>query len=422
MKLSIFSNIDLHNPDSIELKSGWKVNFLSFSLEKSETQADGTPGIAPLVILGGAFQKFHSFKKEVEVLCQDMPVVLVDLPGQGSNDQLGEGLNFDDYAAILRDFLDELKIKKIVPVALSYGSAIGFTFAAHYPERTHRLILGGTTPKLRKSVRILLEESIEAMNEGRMKDFSTGVILNLFNYSQRKRIKIPRLLIRGFHKSLMNLSEEDKKRYLVNTTRLLNLNGLGDRAPQCETLVIAGEFDNFTTPSECLEVANRCEKRVVGILRNCDHLAPFVRKNLMISTYRSFALHGEVEDSEGISNYAHRDIPLEKKILEPRWTYTGQVKIKCPQNTWEHYVNVINLNSYGLCVDVGENIISQEKLQNSKIEFVNEGFELDTIFFASSRDGIRGIFKRYDFDTYDKLEKFTERLGQNSCIFQPTSL
>jgi len=422
MKLSIFSNIDLQNPDCIELKSGWKVNYLCLSLDKANTQPDGTPGIAPLVILGGAFQKFHSFKKEVEALCLDMPVVLVDLPGQGSNDQLGENLNFADYADILKEFLDSQNIDKIVPIALSYGSAIGFTFAAQYPERAHRLILGGTTPKLRKSVRILLEESIQAMNEGRMKDFSTGVILNLFNYSQRKRTKVPRLLIRGFHKSLMNLSEEDKKRYLVNTTRLLNLDGLGDKAPQCETLVIAGEFDNFTTPTECLEVANRCDKRIVGILRNCDHLAPFVKKALMIDTYRNFALHGVLVENEGISNYTRRDIPLEKKILEPRWTYTGQVKLKCPENTWEHYVNVINLNSYGLCVDLGDKLVSQDKLQNSKIEFVSEGFELDTIFFDSSRDGIRGIFKRYDFDTYDKLEQFTERLGQKSCIFHPTSL
>ena len=422
MKLSIFSNIDLQNPDCIELKSGWKVNYLCLSLDKANTQPDGTPGIAPLVILGGAFQKFHSFKKEVEALCLDMPVILVDLPGQGSNDQLGENLNFEDYAHILKEFLDSQNIDKIVPIALSYGSAIGFTFAAQYPERAHRLILGGTTPKLRKSVRILLEESIQAMNEGRMKDFSTGVILNLFNYSQRKRTKVPRLLIRGFHKSLMNLSEEDKKRYLVNTTRLLNLDGLGDKTPQCETLVIAGEFDNFTTPTECLEVANRCDKRIVAILRDCDHLAPFVKKALMIDTYRNFALHGVLVENEGISNYTQRDIPLEKKILEPRWTYNGQVKLKCPENTWEHYVNVINLNSYGLCVDLGDKLVSQDKLQNSKIEFVSEGFELDTIFFDSSRDGIRGIFKRYDFDTYDKLEQFTERLGQKSYIFHPTSL
>ncbi len=422
MKLSIFSNIDLQNPDCIELKGGWKVNYLCFSLDKAEPKEDGTPGIAPLVILGGAFQKFHSFKKEVEELCEVMPVILVDLPGQGSNNQLGAELNFEDYAHILKDFLDALGVQKIVPVALSYGSAIGFTFAAQYPERTHRLILGGTTPKLRKSVRILLEESIEAMKQGRMKDFSTGVILNLFNYSQRKRTKVPRLLIRGFHKSLMNLTEEDKERYLVNTTRLLNLDGLGDTVPQCETLVISGEFDNFTTPTECLEVANRCPKRILGILRDCDHLAPFVKKNLMIDTYRDFALHGKLTDNPGISNYEAREIPLEKRILEPRWTYEGEVKLKCPQNSWEHYVNVINLNSYGLCVDVGDKLISQEQLQNSKIEFVTEGFELDTIFFASSRDGIRGIFKRYDFDTYDKLEKFTQRLGQNSCIFSPTSL
>jgi len=415
MKFSLFSTIDLQHHKTMTVEGGWKVNYLAFAEEKFA-------GIPPLVILGGAFQKFHSFKKEVENLSKFLPVVLVDLPGQGGNNQLAESLSFEDYAHILKSFVDEMGMERITPVALSYGSAIGYTYAALYPESTHRLILGGTTPKLRKSTRILLEESLKAMEQGRMKDFSTGVILNLFNYSQRKRTKIPRMLIRGFHKSLMTLSEEDKGRYYANTSRLLKLNGLGKLKPQCETLVLAGEFDNFTTPSECLAVANMCEKSIVGILRNCDHLAPFVRKELMINTYKSFALEGKIYEGEGISLYEHAEIPLEKKILEPRWSYPGEAKLKCPVSDWEQVVSIVDFNSYGLRIDLKDKYISSDKLRNLNVEFMGKDLELEAIFFDSTRDGLRGIFKRYDFDTYEKLEKFLSNLDASTKVFTPQSL
>ncbi|MEC7275550.1 MAG: alpha/beta hydrolase [Bdellovibrionota bacterium] len=424
MKFKLFSALDLREHKVMEVlcptKDGrlkqWQVNYLAFAQDKF-------PGIAPLVILGGAFQKFHSFKKEVEKLCEHMPVILVDLPGQGGNDQIATELSFTDYADILKAFVDKIKIPKITPVALSYGSAIGFTFAGKYPENTERLILGGTTPKLRDSVRFLLEESIIALDAGRMKDFSTGVILNLFNYSQRKRTKVPRMLIRGFHKSLMALTDADKERYRSNTQRLLNLNGLEDYQPQCETLVIAGEFDNFTTPSECLSVARMCKQSLVGILRNCDHLAPFVKKDLMINVYKDFALHGHVTENEGISLYHGEEIPLEKKILEPRWSYSGEVILRCPETGWNEKVDLINVNSYGLCLNFPKvQELCEKRMKKLEVFFTEEDLSFETIFFERGLEGMRGIFKRYDFDKYDRLETFLKRLGEKQIIFRPASL
>ncbi len=419
MKFKIFSALDLKGHNTLEVSCFnkiWKVNYLAFSSEK----IDQSP---PLVILGGAFQKFHSFKKEVEKLCDYMPVILVDLPGQGSNDQIATDLSFTDYADILKAFVDEMNLQKIVPVALSYGSAIGFTFAGKFPERTHRLILGGTTPKLRESVRLLLKESLIALDQGRMKDFSTGVILNLFNYSQRKRTRVPRMLIRGFHKSLMSLSDKDRERYRSNTQRLLNLNGLENYQPQCETLVIAGEYDNFTTPSECLAVSNMCKNSVVGVLKDCDHLAPFVKKELMIEVYKNFALEGIVKENEGINVYKESSIPLEKKILEPRWKYEGEVVLKCPKSGWQEKVECLNINSYGLCLSLDKiKELCETKMKSLEVHLTREDMTFETIFFEKGNKHLRGIFKRYDFDQYEKLEKIMKALGDESIVIRPTQL
>ena len=42
----------------------------------------------PVLLLGGAFQSFRSFAAEVSELLADHPVILLDLPSQGSNLQL----------------------------------------------------------------------------------------------------------------------------------------------------------------------------------------------------------------------------------------------------------------------------------------------------------------------------------------------
>lgn len=414
MKFSLFCARDLQSHKTCTVLDKFQVNYLAFNPENQKDQNK-----APLVILGGAFQKFHSFKKEVDKLCENFPVILVDLPGQGSNDQETEGLTFEDYADILAAFTEYMDLEKITPIAFSYGSAIGYCFAGKYPEKTHRLILGGTTPKLRDSVKILLEESLVAMKENRMDDFSTGVILNLFNYSQRKRTKIPRLLIRGFYKSLLNLSEKDKSRYLANTQRLLTLKGLEGPRPQCETLVLAGEFDNFTTPTECLAVANQCLKPTVCILKNCDHLAPFVKKDLMISIYGEFAETGKCAPHVDVEVYNEKEIPLERQILEPRWSYAGPALLKCPKTGWKQDVEILNLNSYGLRINLKGNHLNSEAMKNLTLELPKEGLTLETIFFHRELDDHRGVFKRYNFDTYEKVEKFIKSLGDGAQVFRP---
>ncbi|HEY4714123.1 MAG TPA: hypothetical protein VIH30_07800, partial [Aquirhabdus sp.] len=94
--------------------NGWKVEFLAFADER-------TRHLPPVVILGGAFQNFNSYKYCVEPLLEAGSVVLVDLPSLGSNDQIvnsltGElalDLDIDHLASILGQWANEVHLNKL---------------------------------------------------------------------------------------------------------------------------------------------------------------------------------------------------------------------------------------------------------------------------------------------------------------------
>ena len=277
----------------------WTINYLGFTKPKNAHKN-------PIVILGGAFQKFYSFKKDVQTLMEEFPVYLVDLPGQGGNEQFAEALGFEDYADLLLGWVERMGIDKITPIALSYGSAIGYYYASKYPDKTDKLILGGTTAKLRDSVRSLLEESLYALERGEMKDFSAGVVLNLLNFSKRDQIQGAEFLSKTLYRSMQKLSDTDKEKYIHNTIRLLNLEKL-PLGPSCETLVLAGEFDHFTTPAECFSVSKLCYNSTFGIVKNTDHLAPYEKKDLVNKIYKKF-LNGEKSIASEVWKFLKRKL------------------------------------------------------------------------------------------------------------------
>ncbi|MFZ3184559.1 MAG: alpha/beta hydrolase, partial [Pseudomonas sp.] len=67
-------------PQLLEL-GGWQLHYLAFAQQPDDPRS-------PVLLLGGAFQSFRSFAGEVGELLAEHPVILLDLPSQGSNLQL----------------------------------------------------------------------------------------------------------------------------------------------------------------------------------------------------------------------------------------------------------------------------------------------------------------------------------------------
>ena len=66
--------------------------------------------------------------------------------------------------------------------------------------------------------------------------------------------------------------------------------------------------------------------------------------------------------------------------------------------------------------------LCEKRMKKLEVFFTEEDLSFETIFFERGLEGMRGIFKRYDFDKYDRLETFLKRLGEKQIIFRPASL
>lgn len=396
--------IQLHSfssPKTLMLTGNLKAEYLHFeSLDNCQRP--------PIVILGGAFQRFEAFRRDVEILREHFPVYLVDLPGQGSNSQLCPDLKFEDYAKLLDDFCENLGLDQITPMALSYGSAIGFHFAKMFPKRTHKLIMAGTTPTLRDSVKKLLGQSLEMLDQGYHEEFATGVVLNLMNYPRRKQIRGAEVLARVLHRNMKNLSEQDRLKYKHNTKRLLNQSVLSSEGPSCETLVLAGEWDHFTTPYECFQVAKSCPNSVFTIAQEVDHLAPYLKKEAVNQTFIQFLLGDRLEDTKDINVYRESDYPTYMRQIEPRFPFKQRLRLKTSRGEFIP-VEVMDVNAFGLCFNIGELPYEIFKNQEVALEIDSESGMLELIPFHCSETKVSALFKRTHFDLMNKIESFIER-------------
>jgi pimeloyl-ACP methyl ester carboxylesterase len=258
----------------------WHLHYQAYS-----TRADDPRH--PVLFLGGAFQCFRSFASEVEELLADHPVILLDLPSQGSNLQLAPELNLPALADLIAAFAQELNLPPLMPIGLSYGSALAALFAARHPQHCSRLLLAGITAFGRRGARVLLEESLALLAEGRCAEFAHGAVTGRLNPTRAQETGVAPVFRKALLRQLQRLSAAEIERYRQNSQRLLDFEGFSQH-PTCPTLVLAGEYDHFTQPWEHTLFASSCAAAECALIHNADHLANFEQRNACASLYTPF--------------------------------------------------------------------------------------------------------------------------------------
>ncbi len=247
--------------------NGWKVEYMAIAQPE-------TAHLTPIVIIGGAFQNFNSYKYCVEQLFRAGPIILIDMPSMGANQQMtnvetGESagtLELHDLGQMLGDWLDIVGLDKVSVMGMSLGSVVASCLADQRPELIDRMILMGVMQKTRKSWRMLLEESLHLMKEQRMDEFGQAVILYLVNHAKMEQTRMSPTAKRLFYRQMADFTATEQDRYDVNCNRLLRLTNVP--IPQCKVLVACGQYDSFTLPHENANFALQCPEH--GICHDCQ--------------------------------------------------------------------------------------------------------------------------------------------------------
>lgn len=391
------------SPDNLMLSMNgveYKAEFQAFSNPENRHKT-------PVIFLGGAFQSFASFKYEVELVLSTHPVILLDLPSQGCNDQLAPELQMGDFAELIELFCQKSNIDKVMLLGISYGSAMATLFATQYPERVERLLLSGITCFRRQSLITLLEDSLEQLKQGKMKEFATTAVCNLINFNHIDKTEVSPTYRRLLFRQISRLSDNEQARYKQNTERLLNFSGFS-AFPSCPTLIATGEFDSFTLPSENAAVAMQCAQPTFALVHNADHLSQFERKEATSALFHHFMCAESLEQVEGTSLYDAASFYENERRLQFRHRPLEQpYKLIDEETGKEHSVRVKNINFAGCEIEqINQDLSLNHDSKQLYLELPETGHYYHLRVLGRQRKSLRCLIIQRDLKAADRLNTY----------------
>jgi pimeloyl-ACP methyl ester carboxylesterase len=376
------------------------------------------------VIVGGAFQNFNSYKYCVEQFFESGPVILIDLPSMGANQQitnidsgLSAGtLELPDLSRMLGQWLDIVNIQKVAVVGISLGSVIASFFVDQRPELVEKMILMGVMQETRKSWRMLLEESLMLMKEQRMDEFGQAVILYLVNHAKLDKTRMSPTAKRLFFKQMAEFSNTEQERYEINCNRLLRLSHVP--VPRVNTLVACGQYDSFTLPHENAHFALQCPDMQFAMIANADHVPQLQRRKETMNLFTTYLQGKSIQGLDGIINLTREQMHNIERRGEAR------IHVLDPQRQLTHRhsnkvipVHIVDLNYFGLLMDLDHlpdlSFVNEHTRDLALNLSDDEGeFAIECLIFETCEDGVRALFKHGSFENADRLLRFITRQTQ----------
>ena len=192
-------------------------------------------------------------------------VYAFDLPGHGRSS--GESCeSIDSFTDWLASAIEELNIPEAAMVGHSMGSLITLNFAARHPDKTRALVLLGTSTPMPVS-----ESLLTAAKES---DHSAIDMANNWSHSHFGKLggnEIPGICMTM---SGQRLLEQAPDNTFFSDLKACNEYRDGESAAKSvlsETLIIVGNEDKMTSPTNALEVARNIPNSRVCRLENCGH-------------------------------------------------------------------------------------------------------------------------------------------------------
>ncbi|QGA45858.1 alpha/beta fold hydrolase [Acinetobacter nosocomialis] len=418
-----FGFFDIYHRDSFKQPArttwidGWKIEYMAIADPKTIHKT-------PIVIVGGAFQNFNSYKYCVEQLFESGPVILIDLPSMGANQQITNRdtgisagtLELPDLSEMLGRWLDIVGIQKVSVMGMSLGSVVASCFAYHRPDLMDRMILMGVMQKTRKSWRMILEESLKLMQENRMEEFGQAVILYLVNHAKLDKTRMSPTAKKLFFRQMAEFTGTERERYDINCNRLLRLTDVP--IPQCKTLVAAGQYDSFTLPHENANFALQCPDMEFALIANADHVPQLQRRKETMSLFTSFLKGESIQILDGIIPMTREQMQsMERRGEERISVLQPKTKLSHRECKSEVPVTIVDVTFFGMYLkldDVKQLAFVNEHPRDLALHLEDEegAFSIECLIFEATEQGVRALFKHGSFELADRLSRFIARQKQ----------
>ncbi len=410
-----FDLYDKHSfkqPPRMTWMEGWKIEYMAIA-------RPDTLHLRPMVIIGGAFQNFNSYKYCVEQLFDAGPIILIDLPSMGANQQISNvdtglsagTLELEDLAAMLGRWLEQMQLPQVAILGMSLGSVVASCLADQRPELVDRMILMGVMQKTRKSWRMLLEESLHLMKEQRMDEFGQAVILYLVNHARLTETRMSPTAKRLFFKQMSEFTATEQDRYDINCNRLLRLTNVP--IPQCKVLVACGQYDSFTLPHENANFALQCPNMQYVQIAGADHVPQLQRRKETMHLFATFLRDEPVDQLPGIIPFSPEQIQqLERRGEERIQVQDSQRFLSHRHSDLILKAEIVDMNFFGVLLelDVEQAVCAAAYPRDLALHLEDEvgEFQIECLIFEQDDTQLRALFKHGSFEVAERLLRFVQ--------------
>ncbi len=198
-----------------------------------------------VVLLHGWGQNIAMMDPIGKNLSKDKRITILDFPGFGSSQTPSFAYTIYDYTDLLKEFLDELKIKNPILIGHSFGGRVAICYAAKYNAKKLVLLASPFRSLEKKGLKVKILKTLkkvkflngvaEYMKRHMGSDdykAATGVMRDILvstintNLSEdAKKIKIETLLIWGENDEAVPISEAKVLESLIENSALITLPG-----------------------------------------------------------------------------------------------------------------------------------------------------------------------------------------------------
>ncbi len=240
---------------------------------------------APLVLIHAFPLNRAMWEPQVQALATHHRIITVDLRGHGESDAPMWHYTLEQFADDVKALLDHLTVSQATFVGLSMGGYTLFALYRKYPERVKALVLADTRAQADteegKAGRFAMAQTAYTKGAKAIADLMLPKLLSQASLEKRPDLVdtlrgiIMRNQISGIVGDLMAMAERP------DSTSLL-------KDMTCPTLVIVGQDDVATPPSEAKFMAEKIPHSRLEIIPNAGHASNLEQPEAFNSVLQSF--------------------------------------------------------------------------------------------------------------------------------------
>lgn len=242
------------------------MNFFASDGVRLAYRVDGPDDAPTIVMVNSLGLDLRMWDPQVALLSRNLHIVRYDCRGHGASDVPAGPYTIERLGLDLLALLDTLRIERAHVCGLSLGGMVALWFAANYPDRISHTVFANTAARI--GTQEIWNTRTEAVRTGGMNAVRDAVLARFFSEGFRRRH--PEVV-----RQIGEMIEATNPTGYIGACAALRDADLRETIPTIHvpSLILAGELDEATPPSQSQELHAAITGSELVVLREAAHLS-----------------------------------------------------------------------------------------------------------------------------------------------------